>query len=345
MVGAEKRLKLVAKDILDHWDRRLEILDGKAMIVTMSRRICVDLYNQITVLRPEWHSEKDEEGSVKIVMTGNASDPLNYQEHLRSKDRQKQIEKRFKDPNDPLRFVIVRDMWLTGFDVPCAHTLYLDKPMRGHGLMQAIARVNRVFRDKPAGLVVDYLGIAEQLRQAIGTYGGKKGTPPGVPVDEALKVLVEKHDIVKGMFHGFNYSDYFITDPAKRLSALSGGVNHILSLEEGRKRYLDAMAPLNRAAALAIHLEGARHLRDDIGYFQSVEKNIRKHTVGGGGLGGPRGGMDEAIRQIVSDAIAPDDVIDIFREAGLQKPDISILSDEFFRLSRKHLIKISKWNS
>ena len=331
MVGTEKRLNLVAQDILDHWDRRLEILDGKAMIVTMSRRICIGLYDQIISLRPAWHSEKDEEGSVKIVMTGAASDPLHFQPHLRSKDRQKQIEKRFKDPNDPLRFVIVRDMWLTGFDVPCAHTLYLDKPMRGHSLMQAIARVNRVFRDKPAGLIVDYLGIAEQLRQAIGTYGGRKGTPPAVPVDEALKVLLEKYDVVKAMFHGFDFSDYFKTAPTKRLSALSGGLNYILSLEEGRKRYLDAMAPLNRATALAIHLEGARHLRDDIGYFQSVEKNIRKHTVGGGGKGGPRGGMDEAIRQIVSDAIAPQDVIDIFREAGLQKPDISILSDEFLQ--------------
>ena len=329
MVGTEKRLGLVAEDILDHWDRRLEILDGKAMIVTMSRRICVELYNQIIKLRPEWHSEKDEEGVVKIVMTGAASDPLEYQAHLRSKERQKAIEKRFKDPNDLLQIVIVRDMWLTGFDVPCAHTLYLDKPMRGHGLMQAIARVNRVFRDKPAGLVVDYLGIAEQLRQAIGTYGGKTGSPPGVPVDEALKVLLEKHDIVKGMFHGYDFSGYFSTEPTKRLSALSGGANHILSLEDGRKRFLDAMAPLNKAAALAIHLEGARHLRDEIGFFQSVERNLRKHTVGKGG--GPREGMDEAIRQIVSDAVAPDEVIDIFGEAGLKKPDISILSDEFLQ--------------
>jgi len=327
MVGTEERLALIAQDIVDHFERRTEILDGKAMIVTMSRRIAVDLYDQIIKLRPDWDADKDEEGGVKVVMTGSASDPPRFQKHLRSKPRLKDIEKRFKDPEDPLRMVIVRDMWLTGFDAPCAHTLYLDKPMRGHGLMQAIARVNRVFKDKPSGLVVDYLGLAEQLKKAIGTYGGKKGEKPGVPVEVALAVLEEKFGVVRDMFHGFDYTGYFGTKASGRLAALSGGADHICGAEDGKKRFLDAMTVLNKAAGIAIHLEGARHLRDEVGYFQAVQSNLRKYTTGGSGKSDEE--LNAAIRQIVSGAVASEGVVDIFGAAGLKKPDISILSDEF----------------
>jgi type I restriction enzyme R subunit len=329
MVGTSERLGLVAKDIVDHFERRAEILDGKAMIVVMSRRIAVELYDQIIKLRPTWHGGKDEDGQVKLVMTGAATDPLPYQQHIRNKPRLKGIEKRFKDSKDPLRLVIVRDMWLTGFDAPCAHTLYLDKPMKGHGLMQAIARVNRVFKDKPSGLVVDYLGLAEQLRAAVGTYGGGAGgdNKPGIPVEVALGVLQEKVGVVRDMFHGFDYTPYFGTKASARLAALSGGANHICGPDEGKKRFLDAMSALNKAAGIAIHLEGARRLRDEVGYFQAVEANIRKYTTGGSGKSSTE--LDAAIRQIVSSAVASDCVMDIFAVAGLKKPDISILSDQF----------------
>jgi len=327
MVGTDERLGLVAQDIVAHWGRRLEILDGKAMVVCMSRRICVDMYEQIIALRPDWHSDNDEEGVIKVVMTGSASDDPSWQRHIRNKAGRKDIERRFKDPEDPLKLVIVRDMWLTGFDVPCAHTLYVDKPMKGHGLMQAIARVNRVFHDKPSGLVVDYLGLAEQLRKAVGTYGGDKRDRPGVPVEVALQVLQERFEVVRDMFHGFNYVGYFTGDAAGRVAALAGGADHICSQEDGTKRYLDAMTALNKAAGIAIHLEGARHLRDEVGYFQAIQKNIRKYTTGGSGKSGEE--LDAAIKQIVSEAVASDGVVDIFGAAGLARPDISILSDKF----------------
>ena len=338
VVGTKKRLKLVAEDILDHWGRRLEILDGKAMIVCMSRRICVDLYREITRLRPDWHSDEDGEGGIKVVMTGSASDPLEFHPHVRGKLRQKEIEKRFKDPDDPLKLVIVRDMWLTGFDVPCAHTLYVDKPMQGHGLLQAIARVNRRFKDKPSGLVVDYLGLAEQLRKAISHYGGGEGEKPGVPVEVALAVLQERFEVVKDLFHGFDYSGYFSTRATERLAALAGGVDHICGLDPGdpdraKKRYIEAMTTLNKAAGISLHLEGARQYRDEMGYFQAVQRNIQKYTVGGSGRSDTE--LNAAIQQILSGAIASDGVIDVFGAAGLQRPDISVLSDEFLETVKK----------
>ena len=332
LVGTKKRLTLVAEDILDHWARRVEILDGKAMIVCMSRRICVDLYREITRLRPDWHSDKDEEGAIKVVMTGSGADPKEYHPHIRGKERQKAIEKRFKDAPDPLKIVIVRDMWLTGFDVPCAHTLYIDKPMQGHGLLQAIARVNRRFKDKPSGLVVDYLGLADQLRRAISAYGGGDGEKPGVPIEVALSVLQEKFEVVRDLFHGFDYSGYFSTKATLRLSSLAGGVNHICGLdpndpERAKKRYLEAMSSLNKAAGIALHLEGARQFRDVIGYFQAVQGNIQKYTVGASGKTDSE--LHAAIRQIVSGAISSAGVIDVFGTAGIPNPDISVLSDEF----------------
>jgi type I restriction enzyme, R subunit len=326
LVGSEERLGLIADDILDHWDRRTEILTGKGMIVCMSRRICVDLYAAIVQRRPDWHSESDEAGRIKVVMTGAATDPAEFQRHIRNKANQKDIEKRFKDPDDPLEIVLVRDMWLTGFNVPSAHTLYLDKPMKGHTLMQAIARVNRVFLDKPSGLVVDYLGLADQLRKAVDRYGGKGSERPTIPVDQALRVLQEKCEVVRAMYHGFDCSEFFTTEATARLSTLVAGANHVLALDDGKKRYLDAMAALNKAAGIAIHLEGARGLRDDIGFFQAVEKSIRKISAPDAK---EQEHLNAAIRQIVSSAISSEGVIDVFAAAGLKKPDISILSDAF----------------
>ncbi len=338
LVGTPRRLGLVAADVLDHWGRRVEIVDGKAMIVCMSRRICVDLYNEIVRLRPEWHHAEDDHGAVKVVMTGSGADPVEFHPHVRGKDRQKAIEKRFKDPADPLRVVIVRDMWLTGFDVPCAHTLYVDKPMQGHGLLQAIARVNRRFKDKPSGLVVDYLGLADQLRKAISSYGGDRGDKPGVPVEVALSVLQEKFEIVRDLFHGFDYRGYFSPRATDRLAALAGGVNHICGLDPGdpdkaKKRYIEAMTALNKAAGIALHLEGARHFRDEVGFFQAVQGNIQKYTVGGSGKSDTE--LHAAIRQIVSGAVTSDGVIDVFGAAGIGKPDISVLSDEFLETVKK----------
>lgn len=332
LVGTPKRLGLVAADLLEHWDRRVEILDGKAMIVCMSRRICVDLYNEIVRLRPEWHSDDDEQGAIKVVMTGSGSDPVEFHPHVRGKDRQKVIERRFKEPGSDLQIVIVRDMWLTGFDVPSAHTLYVDKPMRGHGLLQAIARVNRRFKDKPSGLVVDYLGLADQLRKAISHYGGDRGDKPGVPVEVALSVLQEKFEVVRDLFHGFDYQGYFSPTPTDRLAALAGGVNHICGLDPGdpdkaKKRYIEAMTALNKAAGIALHLEGARQFRDEVGFFQAVQRNIQKYTLGGSGKSDTE--LNAAIRQIVSGAVTSEGVVDVFGAAGLAKPDISVLSDEF----------------
>jgi len=338
LVGTPRRLGLVAADVLDHWDRRVEIVDGKAMIVCMSRRVCVDLYNELVRLRPAWHSAEDDKGAIKVIMTGSGADPVEFHPHVRGKERQKAIERRFKDPADPLQIVIVRDMWLTGFDVPCAHTLYVDKPMQGHGLLQAIARVNRRFKDKPSGLVVDYLGLAEQLRRAISSYGGERGDKPGVPVEVALSVLQEKFEVVRDLFHGFNYSGYFSTKATERLAALAGGVNHICGLDPGdpdkaKKRYIEAMTALNKAAGIALHLEGARRLRDVVGYFQAVQGNIQKYTLGGSGKSDTE--LHAAIRQIVSGAVTSEGVIDVFGAAGIPKPDISVLSDEFLETVRK----------
>jgi type I restriction enzyme R subunit len=335
MVGLKKRLRLVAEDLVEHFERRQEIVEGKAFVVCMSRRVCADLYREIVRLRPDWHSDADDEGSVKAVMTGSAADPAALQPHVRSKDALKTIERRFKDPDDPLRMVLVRDMWLTGFDVPPAHTIYVDKPMKGHTLMQAVARVNRVWRDKPSGLVVDYLGVAEELRKAVGTYGGRRGERPGVPVEEALLVLQEKVDVVRAMFHGFDYDGYFSGDPAEQVEALSAGADHVLGLDDGRDRFLEATAQMNKAAGIAVHLEEARGLRDDVAYFQAVRKTIRKYGAGSGGSGRSSEELGAAIRQIVSSAVHSDGVVDLFGEAGLDRPDLSILSEEFLATVRE----------
>ncbi len=335
MVGLKKRLRLIALDIAEHFERRQEIVAGKAMVVGMSRRVCADLYREIVRIRPDWHSDSDDAGRIKVVMTGSAADPAALQPHVRSKDALKTIERRFKNPEDPLHIVIVRDMWLTGFDVPPAHTIYIDKPMRGYTLMQAIARVNRVWRDKPSGLVVDYLGVAEELRKAVGTYGGRKGERPGVPVEEALHVLQEKVDVVRAMFHGFEHSGYFSGRPDDQLDALAGGADHVLGLEEGKDRFLEAMGALTKAAGIAIHLEEARDLRDDVAYFQAVQKNIRKYATSPAGSGRTSEELGAAIRQIVSSAVHSGGVLDVFGAAGIDRPDLSILSDEFLATVRE----------
>ena len=327
IVGTQKRLRTIAKDLVNHFEERLEAMDGKAMIVCMSRRICVDLYNEIVKLRPSWHSENDDAGVLKIVMTGSATDGPEWQQHIRDKRRRETLGKRFKDAKDPFKIVIVRDMWLTGFDVPSLHTMYVDKPMRGHGLMQAIARVNRVFKDKPGGLVVDYLGIAHELKLALTTYtesGGKGQT--ALPQEKAVAVMLEKYDICRGLFHGFNWSLWITGTPAQRLGILPNAQEHILKQEDGKNRLVKAVGDLSKAFALAVPHDEALRIRDDVGFFQAVRSVLTKTAVQ---QHRPEAELDNAIRQIVSRAVSSGEVVDIFAAAGLKKPDISILSEEF----------------
>jgi type I restriction enzyme, R subunit len=327
VVGAEKRLRLVAADLVDHFEKRLEVMDGKAMVVCMSRRICVDLYREIVALRPEWAGEGDDAGSIKVVMTGNATDPLGWQGHIRNKARREALARRFRDPDDPFRIVIVRDMWLTGFDAPSLHTMYLDKPMHGHGLMQAIARVNRVFKDKPGGLVVDYLGLADELRKALAVYteSGGRGRVEHSQA-EAIALMRREYEVCLGLFHGFDWSRWSRGSAAERVSVLPRAQEHILAQADGKQRLLDAVASLSRAFALAVPSDEAMAILDDVAFFQAVRSVLRKTADGGAGQ---REDLDYAIRQIVSRAVASDEIIDVFAAAGLKKPDISILSDDF----------------
>jgi type I restriction enzyme R subunit len=327
VVGAESRIKLIAKDLVEHFEDRLSAMDGKAMVVTMSRRIAVALYNEIVALRPQWHGEDDAKGSLKIVMTGSASDPLDWQPHIRNKKRREELADRFRDATDPFRIVIVRDMWLTGFDAPSLHTMYVDKPMRGHGLMQAIARVNRVFKDKPGGLVVDYLGLADELRQALVTYTEAGGTgKTALNQAEAVAVMLSKYEICAAMFHGFDWSNWVSGTAAQKLSLLPPAQEHILKHDDGKNRFLHHVMELSRAFALAVPSDEALRIRDDVGFFQAVRASLAKSASGDRKSDED---LDHAIRQIISKAVVSDQVIDIFAAAGLKKPDISILSDEF----------------
>jgi type I restriction enzyme R subunit len=327
IVGAEKRLDLVARDIVDHYEQRLEAMEGKAMIVCMSRRICVDLYKKIAELRPEWHGEEDDEGQIKVVMTGSASDPEDWQPHIRAKARREALANRFRDPDDPFQIVIVRDMWLTGFDAPSLHTMYLDKPMKAHGLMQAIARVNRVFKDKPGGLVVDYLGLAHELRRALATYTESGGTgTTALNQEEAVAAMLEKYEVCLNLFHGFDWSKWTTGTPAEKLGLLPQAQEHILAQEDGKDRLLDAARDLSQAFALAAPHEEALRIWDDVAFFQAVRAVLAKRTPGDTRTNEE---LDHAVRQIVSEALAPDGVVDIFAAAGLEKPDISILSEGF----------------
>ncbi|MCK4412608.1 MAG: type I restriction endonuclease subunit R [Candidatus Eisenbacteria sp.] len=327
IVGAEKRLKLVAADIVAHYDRRLEAMGGKAMIVCMSRRICVDLYREIIRLHPDWHGEDDDKGAIKVVMTGSASDPVDWQQHVRNKPRREALANRFRNPKDPFRMVLVRDMWLTGFDAPSLHTMYVDKPMRAHGLMQAIARVNRVFRDKPGGLVVDYLGLAHELKRALATYtesGGKGDT--AIDQAEAVAVMLEKYEICCGLFHGFDWSHWVTGSPEQRLGLLPAAQEHILAQEDGKDRLIAAVRDLSQAFALSVPHDEALRIRDDVAFFQAVRAVLAKRSPDERKTAEE---LDFAVRQIVSRAVASEGVVDIFAAAGLKRPDISILSEEF----------------
>jgi type I restriction enzyme R subunit len=327
IVGAERRLALLAKDIVEHFETRLEVLDGKAMIVCMSRRICVELYQQIVRLRPQWQHEDDDQGAIKVVMTGSASDPVDWQSHIRNKPRREALANRFRDAADPLKVVLVRDMWLTGFDAPSLHTMYIDKPMRGHGLMQAIARVNRVFKDKPGGLVVDYLGLAHELKAALATYTESGGTGrTALDQDEAVAVMLEKHEVCCGLFHGFDWPKWVTGTPAERLGLLPPAQEHILAKENGKDRLVRAGRELSQAFALAVPHAEAQRIRDDVAFFQAVQAVLAKRAPG---EARPEEELDHAVRQIISRAVTPEGVVDIFAAAGLAKPDISILSEEF----------------
>ncbi len=327
VVGAENRLQQIAGDIVAHFEQRLEALKGKAMVVCMSRRICIDLFRELVRLRPEWHHDEDARGAIKVVMTGSASDPLEWQPHIRNKARREDLAKRFRDPADPLRVVLVRDMWLTGFDAPSLHTMYVDKPMRGHGLMQAIARVNRVFRDKPGGLVVDYLGLAHELKRSLATYTESGGTgETALDQEEAVAVMLEKYEVCCGLLHGFDRSRWTTGTPQERLNLLPAAQEHVLAQEDGKERCLNAVLELSRAFALAVpHEEGLR-IRDEVGFFQALRAALAKRAAGESRT---EEELDLAVRQIISKAVASDGVLDIFAAAGLDKPDISVLSDEF----------------
>ena len=327
VVGTSKRLALVAEDIVEHFEKRIEVMDGKAMIVGMSRRICVNLYQEIVRLRPDWHDDSDDAGACKVIMTGSASDPAGWQQHIRNKPRREALAKRFRNAKDPFRVVLVRDMWLTGFDAPSLHTMYVDKPMQGHGLMQSIARVNRVFKDKPGGLIVDYLGLAHELKKALKTYtesGGKGKT--AFDQDQAVAVMQEKYEVCCGLFHGFDRAAWFSGKPAERLALLPAAQEHVLKQEKGKDRCLQAVRELSQAFALAVPHEEALAIRDEVAFFQAVRSALAKRSASEGRT---HEELDNAIRQIVSRAVASEGVLDIFSAAGLDKPDISILSDEF----------------
>lgn len=327
IVGSGKRLDLLAQDVVNHFEERLEVMKGKAMVVCMSRRICVELYERIVALRPAWHSEEDDAGAVKVVMTGSASDPPDWQPQIRNKPRREALANRFRNPSDGLNMVLVRDMWLTGFDAPSLHTMYLDKPMRGHGLMQAIARVNRVFQDKPGGLVVDYIGLAQELKAALVTYtesGGQGRT--AIDQSEAVAVMLEKYEVCCGLFHGFDWGRWIEGTPQERLSLLPPAQEHILAQENGKERLIAAVRELSQAFALAVPHPEAMRIRDDVEFFQAVKAALAKRTPADTRTDEE---LDHAVRQIISKAVSPDGVIDIFAAAGLEKPDISILSDEF----------------
>jgi type I restriction enzyme R subunit len=350
LVGAEKRLGLVADDLVKHFEARLAALDGKGMIVCMSRRICVALYDAIVRLRPQWHSDDDEAGTIKVVMTGAASDPPAWQAHIgkRPKKRRELMAKRAKNAKDGLKLVIVRDMWLTGFDAPSMHTMYVDKPMRGHGLMQAIARVNRVFRDKPAGLVVDYIGIAQNLKSALGQYSPGDREQTGIDEAEAVRVLQEKYEIVRALFRpdtksGFDYRPALdrAATPQNRLVIMAGAIDWVLTVQQadaaketteaGKKRahrrYADAVAALSKAFALAGASDAARSIRDEVGFFEAIRAALDKSVPGEGKKTAAE--RELAIQQIVSRAVVSTEIVDIMKAAGLETPDISILSDDF----------------
>lgn len=328
IVGHAERIKEVAADIIQHFENRQTVFDGKAMIVAMSRRIAVLLYEEIIKLRPQWHDAGDDKGVIKVIMTGSSSDPSGYQPHIRNKERRKAIGERLKDETDGLKLVIVRDMWLTGFDAPCLHTLYVDKPMQGHNLMQAIARVNRVFKDKPGGLIVDYIGIASDLKAALSVYteSGGKGKPT-LDISEAINGMLEKLEVVQQMLHGFHYTHYFTAPVAEKLEIILTAEDKIAGLENGKERFIKEVTALSKLFALSKSTTEAATVAAEVSFFQAVKARLAKFERTGNGKTDEE--METAIRQLVDKAVVADGVIDVFDAAGIKKPDISILDDEF----------------
>ncbi len=328
LIGSENRLKNVATDIIQHFSQRQEVFEGKGMIVAMSRRIAADLYEEIINLKPEWHSNDLDKGVVKVVMTSSSSDGPKISKHHTTKQQRRILADRMKDPEDELKLVIVRDMWLTGFDAPSMHTLYIDKPMKGHNLMQAIARVNRVYKDKPGGLVVDYLGIASDLKKALSFYSdaGGKGDPT-VAQAQAVNIMLEKLEVVSQMFEGFAYEDYFQGDTGKKLSMILAAEEHILGLEDGKRRYTNEVTALSKAFAIAVPHEEAMDVKDEVSFFQAVKARLSKFDGTGSGRSDEE--IETTIRQVIDQALISEQVIDVFDAAGIKKPDISILSEEF----------------
>ncbi len=330
IVGAEERLDLIARDIVDHWEKRRAAMLGKAMIVTMSRRIAVRLYEKIVELRPEWHSDDATQGRIKVVMTGSAADPPSFQPHLHSKDVRRDLKSRAKDPNDPLELVIVRDMWLTGFDAPPMHTMYVDKTMQGAGLMQAIARVNRTFRDKPGGLIVDYIGVFANLQKALIEYSPSDRDQAGVPIEELVSAMLEKHDVIRALVHGCDFDSSPELPAGRRLAEHAKVLDFVMADPDRQRRYLDQVLALAKAYALAGAREEAVPIRNDVRMFTDVRAAILKilnPDAGRGGSGAVE--VDTAIGQLVNEAVAADEVIDVYKLAGVDTPEISILSDEF----------------
>ncbi|WP_091397320.1 type I restriction endonuclease subunit R [Arachidicoccus rhizosphaerae] len=328
LVGSENRIKNIARDIVSHFNQRQEVFEGKGMIVTMSRRIAVELYEAIIALKPEWHSDDLKKGTIKVVMTSASSDGSKIAKHHTTKLQRRDLAERMKNPDDELQLVIVRDMWLTGFDAPSMHTLYIDKPMKGHNLMQAIARVNRVYRDKPGGLIVDYLGIAADLKKALSFYSdaGGKGDPT-IQQEQAVQLMLEKLEVVSQMFHGFAYEDYFDATTSRKLSMILAAEDHILGLEDGKKRFINEVTALSKAFAIAIPHEQAMDVKEEVSFFQAVKARLAKFD--GTGSGKTNEEIETTIRQVIDKALVSEDVIDVFDAAGIKRPDISILSDEF----------------
>ncbi|RFC34552.1 MAG: type I restriction enzyme, R subunit [Candidatus Nitrotoga sp. MKT] len=335
LIGSEQRIKNIAKDIVAHFEARQEVFAGKGMVVSMSRRIAAELYKEIVAIKPEWHSDDLNKGAIKVVMTAASSDGPLLAKHHTTKDQRKQLAERMKNDDDPLKLVIVRDMWLTGFDAPSMHTLYIDKPMKGHNLMQAIARVNRVHKDKPGGLVVDYLGIAADLKEALSFYSdaGGKGDP-ALAQEQAVSLMLEKLEVVSAMYHGFAYENYFEADTTRKLSLILAAEEHILGLEDGRKRYINEVTALSLAFAIAVPHEQAMNARDEVGFFQAVKARLAKFDSTGEGRSNEE--IETTIRQVIDKALVSEQVIDIFDAAGIKKPDISILSDEFLAELKDH---------
>lgn len=329
IVGSQTRIKLIAKDIVEHLEKRLDTIDGKAMVVCMSRRICVDLHDEIRKLRPQWYDKDDSKGFMKVIMTGSASDGPNWQEHIRDKKRRKELAEEFKQANSSIKLAIVRDMWLTGFDVPSLHTLYVDKPMKGHGLMQAIARVNRVYKDKQGGLIVDYLGIAQELKLSLSNYTKSGGVgKPTVDQKEAVQLMIEKYEVVSQMFYKFDYKKFFTSTPRERMNIISGAMEHILSIPDGKKRFIREVIALTKAYSLSVPSAESEELRDEVGFFQAIKASLIKNTQTSVNIKREEN-LDFAISQIVSKAVLSEGIIDVFQVAGFEKPEISILSDKF----------------